>query len=163
MAHFVKPASGASWFFGIFWNNRVKKIKESTVGWHAKHISISINCTPDKAYAYIANPENLPAWAAGLSGSIRREGECWLADSPMGQVQIRFAPQNSFGVLDHDVTLPNGVTVHNPMRVLHNDADCEVLFTLFHKPEMSIEDIQSDADQILQDLTKLKILLEGEN
>jgi hypothetical protein len=78
------------------------------MSWAVQHISMTINRKPDKVYAYAANPKNLPAWAAGLSGSIRRVGETWIGDSPMGQVKIRFAPHNSFGILDHDVTLPNG-------------------------------------------------------
>ncbi|HYX36733.1 MAG TPA: hypothetical protein VE954_26790 [Oligoflexus sp.] len=131
------------------------------MAWPAKHISIGINRTPDKVYAYVSSPENLPSWAAGLSGSIRREGEKWVADSPMGQVRIQFAPHNAFGVLDHDVTLPNGVTVHNPMRVVPNDMDSEVMFTLFHRPEMSHDELQSDAAQVLEDLMRLKMILEG--
>ena len=55
--------------------------------------------------------------ATGLSKGIeQREGK-WFADSPMGQVEVEMAPANSFGVLDHDVTLPNGVNVHNAFRV----------------------------------------------
>ncbi|WP_141730801.1 SRPBCC family protein [Oligoflexus tunisiensis] len=130
------------------------------MSWPAQHISISINRTPDKVYAYVANPENLPQWAAGLSGTIRRAGERWIADSPMGEVAIKFAPHNAFGVLDHDVTLPNGETVHNPMRVVRNDTESEVIFTLFHRPGMTQQDIQSDAAQVFEDLLKLKMILE---
>ncbi len=133
------------------------------MSWPAEHISISINRTPDKVYAFVSNPENLPQWAAGLSGSIRRVGETWVADSPMGQVKVRFAPQNNFGVLDHDVTLPNGETVHNPMRIVRNDADSEVVFTLFQRPGMSQQDMQSDAAQVFEDLLKLKMILEEES
>jgi uncharacterized protein YndB with AHSA1/START domain len=133
------------------------------MSWAVQHISMTINRKPDKVYAYAANPENLPAWAAGLSGSIRRVGETWIADSPMGQVKIRFAPHNSFGILDHDVTLPNGEVVHNPMRVLRNDTESEVVFTLFQRPGMSLEDMQSDASQVLEDLLKLKMILEEQD
>lgn len=74
----------------------------------ARHISISIECPPEKAYKFISNPENLPQWAAGLSRSkMSKSGEDWIADSPMGIVKVRFAPQNSLGVVDHDVTLPS--------------------------------------------------------
>ncbi len=132
------------------------------MSWPVQHISISINRTPDKVYAYVANPENLPQWASGLSGSMRRIGESWVAESPMGQVKVRFAPQNTFGVLDHDVTLPNGETVHNPMRIVRNDTDSEVVFTLFQRPGMSQQDMQSDAAQVFEDLLKLKMILEEE-
>jgi hypothetical protein len=34
----------------------------------------------------------------------------------MGKVQLRFAAGAEHGIFDHDVTLPNGTTFHNPMR-----------------------------------------------
>lgn len=34
----------------------------------AKHISVSINRPAKEVYYYASNPENLPEWAAGLSG-----------------------------------------------------------------------------------------------
>src|SRR5688500_82067 len=115
------------------------------MGWPVQHVSVTVNRRLDKVYTYASNPENLPHWAAGLSGAIRPVGESWIADSPMGQIQIRFAPHNSFGVLDHDVTLPNGEVVHNPMRIIPNDRDSEIVFTLFQRPGMSQEDMQNDA------------------
>ena len=38
--------------------------------------------------------------------------------------------EHDHGVLDHDVTLPSGETVHNPMRVIPDGDGCEVVFTL---------------------------------
>jgi len=74
----------------------------------AKHISVSINRSSTHVYEFASNPENLPKWAAGLSGSIRRVNEEWIAESPMGTVKVKFTEKNKFGVLDHDVTLSSG-------------------------------------------------------
>ena len=52
-----------------------------------------------------------------VSGSIARVGGEWVADSPMGKVKVRLTPPNALGVLDHDVVLESGESVHNPMRV----------------------------------------------
>jgi uncharacterized membrane protein len=38
----------------------------------AKHISVSINRSAAQVYEFASNPENLPKWAAGLSGSIKK-------------------------------------------------------------------------------------------
>jgi hypothetical protein len=38
----------------------------------AKLISISINRPAARVYEFASNPENLPKWAAGLSGSIKK-------------------------------------------------------------------------------------------
>ena len=84
-----------------------------------------------------SNPENLPKWAAGLSGSIKKVNEDWIAESPMGRVKVKFAEKNQFGVLDHDVTLPSGVKVYNPMRVFPNNDGSELVFTLYRRPDVS--------------------------
>src|SRR5678816_2551345 len=79
----------------------------------AKHISVSINRSAPQVYEFASNPENLPKWAAGLSGSIKKVNEDWVAEAPMGTVKVEFADKNQFGVLDHEVTLPSGIRVYN--------------------------------------------------
>jgi Polyketide cyclase / dehydrase and lipid transport len=126
----------------------------------AKHISISINRPAAEVYEFASNPENLPKWAAGLSGSIKQVGEDWLADSPMGTVKVKFARKNEFGVLDHDVTLPSGVTIYNPMRVFPNNDGSELVFTLYRRPDMSDRMVEEDARMVERDLARLKSVLE---
>jgi hypothetical protein len=126
-----------------------------------QHISVSIECPASEVYAFAANGANLPRWASGLSGgSITSAGNDWIADSPMGKIRIRFAERNGFGVLDHDVTLPSGETVYNPMRVFANGDGCEVVFTLYQRPGMSSEAVAEDAATVRRDLETLKALLE---
>jgi uncharacterized protein YndB with AHSA1/START domain len=128
----------------------------------ARHISVSLDRPPAEVYAFASNPENLPQWAAGLSGgSIEQVDGEWISESPMGRVRIAFAKQNEFGVLDHDVTLPSGETFHNPMRVVPNDNGSELSFTLFHRASMSDEDFERDAATVHDDLLRLKGILEA--
>lgn len=127
----------------------------------ARHVSVSIRRSPSEVYAFAANPENLPRWAKGLSGSIRNVAGEWIAESPMGKVKVRFAERNTFGVLDHDVTLPSGETVHNPMRVAANGEGSEVIFTLFRRPGVSDEAFAEDTEAVERDLAALKRLLEA--
>ncbi len=128
-----------------------------------RHISISIDRKPSDVYDFVANPRNLPAWASGLSGSkIHQEGEDWISDSPMGRVKIRFAPKNSFGIVDHDVTLASGETFANPFRVIANRDGSELTFALFRQPEMSDADYERDAKTIASDLAAVKKILESE-
>ena len=126
-----------------------------------RHISATIERSPAEVYAFAAKPENLPQWAAGLSGAIERVGGEWVAASPMGKVTVRFAEPNSLGVLDHDVTLPSGLTVHNPMRVVANGSGSEVTFTLFKRPDVSDEAFAADASAVTRDLATLKRVLES--
>jgi hypothetical protein len=127
----------------------------------SRHISITLRRLPDEVYAFVVNPENLPRWAKGLSGSIREIDGEWVADSPMGKVKVRFAPRNSFGVLDHDVVLESGITVRNPLRVVANGDGSELTFTLFKRPGMTEEEFTADAGAVARDLEALKALLEA--
>ena len=79
----------------------------------------------------------------------------------MGRVGFAFVPRNDLGVLDHDVTLPTGEVVHNPMRVIADGSGCEVVFTLRRRPGMSDDEFGEDAAAVAADLTRLKQVLEG--
>jgi len=125
----------------------------------ARHIAVSIDRAAGDVYSYASNPENLPAWASGL-GSVRRDGDAWVSDMDIGRVRIAFAPRNDLGVLDHDVTLPDGTTFHNPMRVVPNGGGCEVTFTLFRLPGVPDEEHEKDAATIAKDLVALKTVME---
>ena len=126
----------------------------------AKIISIGIARKPAAVYTFTANPKNLPKWASGLGGSIKKSGSQWVADSPMGKVRIKFAQKNPFGILDHLVTLESGQAFDNPMRVQVNGKGSEVMFTLYRLPKTSDAAFAKDAKAIRHDLAKLKSLLE---
>lgn len=127
-----------------------------------KHISTYIDLPPQEVYAFASNPENLPAWAAGLARSeVKKDGDAWVAEAPFGKAKIRFAEDNIFGVMDHDVELDSGVVVHNPMRVVPNGNGSEFIFTLLRQPGMSEDQFADDAQTVTKDLRTLKELLEG--
>lgn len=128
----------------------------------SRHLSVFIDRPAPAVYRYVVDPANLPAWAAGLGGSIRRVGERWVAQSPMGEVVVAFAAENAFGVLDHEVTLPSGEVVLNPMRVLPAGDGSEVVFTLRRQPGMDDAAFEADAAAVTADLATLKRVLEGQ-
>lgn len=127
----------------------------------ARHISQPIERAPDAVAAFAGDPRNLPRWAAGLAGGIRNLDGRWLADSPMGEVEVAFTGPVSAGVLDHDVTLPDGTVVHNPLRVLRNGEGSEVVFTLYRMPGVIDEDYERDAALVAVDLRRLREVLES--
>jgi hypothetical protein len=129
--------------------------------WPVQHVSQSVDASLDEVVAIAGDPEQLPRWAAGLSSGIRNEGGRWITDSPMGTVEVRFVGPVQLGILDHDVTLPDGTMVHNPLRVLRNDRGSEIVFTIYQRPGMTDEQFEGDARLVAQDLVRLKALVDG--
>lgn len=128
--------------------------------WEVSHVSVSIRRSPEEVYAFASNPETWPSWARGLAGKLEEVDGVWFADSPMGKVRVRFTEKNAFGILDHDVTLPSGITVHNAFRVLPNARGSEVVFSIFRRPEVSPEEFLRDQNAVNADLNALKQLIE---
>jgi uncharacterized protein YndB with AHSA1/START domain len=127
----------------------------------SRHLSVVVRRPPAEVYDYAAEPDNLARWAAGLAAAdVRREGATLVADSPTGPVRIAFVERNAYGVLDHDVTTPDGVTTHNPLRVLAHPDGAEVVFTL-RQLAMSDDELDRDAGLVQADLERLRALLEG--
>lgn len=127
----------------------------------SRHLSVWISCPAREVYAFAAQAENLPRWASGLAGAVVEwNGSAWSTTSPMGEVTFTFAPPNDFGVLDHDVHLPSGDVVTNPLRVMPYGDASELVFTLRQLPGMSDEDFERDASMVEADLGRLKELLE---
>ena len=126
-----------------------------------RHLAVVIRRSPDEVYALAADPAHLPSWAAGLAaGEVRSDGDTLVVDSPMGEVRVRFTPTNAFGVLDHEVTLPDGTATLNPLRVLPHPHGSEVVFTL-RGTDGDDDEFEQDAAAVAEDLERLRGLLEG--
>jgi len=126
----------------------------------SRHLSESINRPSNDVYDYASDPENLPAWAPGLGRSVEKVDGHWFVETGGGRVGFAFVPRNEYGVLDHNVTLPSGEVIYNPMRVIPNSDGCEVIFTLRRLPGMSDEEFFRDARLVAADLRRLKDVLE---
>jgi hypothetical protein len=127
----------------------------------SRFLSESIKRPAAEVYEYAADPSNLPNWAPGLGTSVENVDGQWFVDTSDGRVGLAFAQRNELGVLDHEVTLPSGDVIYNPMRVVPDGDCCEVVFHLRRLPGMSDEEFARDAGLVQADLTRLKQVLEG--
>jgi uncharacterized protein YndB with AHSA1/START domain len=126
----------------------------------SQHVSRVIAATPQAVYAFAVDVDNLPRWAAGLAqADVQRDGDELLVDSPMGQVSVRFVERNTLGVLDHDVTLPSGTVVANPLRVVPHPEGSEIIFTV-RQIELTDEEFERDVALVAADLDRLAALVE---
>jgi hypothetical protein len=126
----------------------------------SREITVGIARPADEVSAYARDERNLPAWAAGLAAGVEEVDGRWFTDSPMGRVEVRFTSTEP-GVLDHDVVLPSGEAMTNPLRVRPAGDGCEVVFTLLRRPGMTDAEFEDDAAAVRADLDRLRALLEG--
>lgn len=120
------------------------------------HVSRVLRVSAAEVYSFASDPANLHLWAGGLaSAPVRVEDGVVVVESPMGEVRVRFVARNDFGVLDHDVELPNGTVVTNPMRVFAHPEGAEVVFTV-RQLGMSESEFAADCAAVAADLERLE-------
>jgi len=127
-----------------------------------RHVTQRIQRPAEQVAAYVRHYPNLPAWAAGLAAGVSEEGGRWFTESPMGRVEVRFAEDNPWGICDHDVTLPDGTVVTNPVRVIADGDACDVVFTVRPAPGVTVEAFDADLAFISADLAALRDRLEAQ-
>lgn len=124
-------------------------------------VSQACDVAADTVYEFAHRVENLPRWAAGLASSLRQQDGAWFTDTPEGPVSIAMAPRNAFRVMDHDVTLPGGLTVHNAFRVTPTGDGSLLSFVVLRLPGMTDAEFDRDAGLVAKDLQTLRSLVEG--
>jgi hypothetical protein len=143
---------------------------EALMIYPSRVLSVSIDRSIESVVRYLFDPRNFPTWASGLAGGLSRksayahscdEANEWVAETPQGQVTIRFSHSNEFGVADHWVHLPDGAVVYVPLRAVANGSGSEVSLTLFRLPSMDDATFRADAEWVERDLAALKQVLES--
>jgi hypothetical protein len=125
-------------------------------------LTVSIARPPAVVVDFIRDYRRLREWLSFISGVREQDGR-WMMETPTGAMQIEFVPANELGVVDHRVTLADGQTFLNPMRVVANGAGSEAMFTLYQAPGMSDEQFADDAKTVQTDLNSLARLLGRQN
>ena len=125
------------------------------------HVGTTIERSPRDVYEYVSDPRHLSEWAAGMARRpVERIDGQWVVDSPLGRIVVDFAPANDDGIADHVVTLPNGTSVHNPMRVIPNADGCDVVFSVRRQRNMTDSEFADDVAAVRKDLDALRSILQ---
>lgn len=127
----------------------------------ASWVSVVVGAEPERVYAFARDPRNLRRWAAGVGDRIEeRDGRWVVPGGPLGGIELRFAPENTWGVLDHEVLTATGERFHNPMRVVEHPGGAEVVFGVRRTPGAPDADHAADVAAVVADLERLRDLLE---
>ncbi len=131
------------------------------MNYETRVVSVAVALPADAVYEVAHRIENLPLWASGLATTLQHENGEWFAESPAGRVTIAMVPRNPYGVLDHDVTLPDGVTLHIAFRVTTTGDGSLLSLVVLRMPDATDEAFEQDVALVAKDLAALKSLLEG--
>jgi hypothetical protein len=116
----------------------------------SKPLTVSIERPSAVVYEFLSLPENFARWATG-----------WIAETEEAPVTLSFSERNSRGVLDYAAQWPGGRSVYVPLRVVGNGASCELVLTLFRRPEMSEAQFEAAAERARRDLRTANRLVEA--
>ena len=116
----------------------------------ARKLSVSIDRSAAEAYEFLSAPENFPKWAS------------WMAETAESPAAMRFSERNRYGVLDHSVQSPRGARIYVPLRVVADGGRCDLVLTLFRRPDTTDEKFAADAERVMRDLQAAKRLLEAQ-
>jgi hypothetical protein len=114
------------------------------------------------AFAFLANPENLPRWAVGFARGIRRDGDAWIVATGHGEVPIRYVTDAERGVIDFHLSPAPGVEAVAYSRLIPNGDGVEYVFTQFQTPGMPDEVFEGQQQALAEELAILPALFRAQ-
>ncbi len=122
--------------------------------------SVSIACSPEAVFEFLADPRNWPQWATVNVQSVQPlEGEWWPVHTPLGPGKLRIQARPETGVLDHEF-LAGETCWSVAARVVSNRLGAEYITTFFKPEAMPEEAFIEQVDQVDGELARLKQVLE---
>jgi hypothetical protein len=101
--------------------------------------SISIAAPPQAVHSYLADGDNLPAWAPGFAPAIRPDGASWIVTTQGGEFRVDAVAESGPGTVD--VVSADDHTRGLFTRVLPSGEGSELLFTLLFAPDAPERDV----------------------
>jgi hypothetical protein len=129
---------------------------------HADTQTITLPANPEDAFAFLAEPANLPRWAVGFARGIRREGDGWIVQTAQGEMPVRVVADAARGTIDFSMGAAPGLEAVAYSRIVPNDAGAEYIFTQFQLPDMSDEIFAAQRAALAEELAILPILFRAQ-
>jgi hypothetical protein len=135
---------------------------EELMPMYADTQTITLPVSAEEAFAFLAEPENLPRWAVGFARGIRREGETWIVQTAQGEMPVRVVAAAAHGTIDFHMGVAPGLEAVAYSRVVPNDPGAEYVFTQFQLPGMADEVFAAQRAALTEELAILPILFRAE-
>jgi uncharacterized protein YndB with AHSA1/START domain len=121
--------------------------------------SISIAAPPEAVIALVGDPYRLPDWAPAFATSVEPDGDQWLIGSGAARFAIAVRVSAEHGTVD--LLRPDDDTFGARMRVLHNHAGSELVFTLVFPAGVEPEAVRAQMATVEAELETVRALVEG--
>lgn len=124
-------------------------------------LSVSFQASFDKAFNFIANPENLHLWTVdfALAPSLK-VGEVYKVQTPRGGLDLFVKADPESGVIDFYFG-SGGKYRSSPSRLLRNEDGVVYIFTQFEPPNAPPGQFEALVGNVRKELAILKELLES--
>lgn len=124
--------------------------------------SVNIQTTTEKAFNYIANPNNLPKWTGAFSQADEKSA---LLITPNGELKIGLETKTNkeLGTVDWYMTMPDGNVGVAYSRVVAGPDEKAIYSFVLIAPPVPLEQIEGALSaqmiQLKEELEKLKAIL----
>jgi hypothetical protein len=121
--------------------------------------SISIAAPPEAVLAVVGDPHRLPEWAPAFATAVEPDGDHWLIGTGDARFTIAVRVSAEHGTVD--LQSPDNPTFGARMRVLHNHAGSELVFTLVFPAGVDPEAIRAQMETVEAELQTVRTLVEA--
>jgi uncharacterized protein YndB with AHSA1/START domain len=122
--------------------------------------SVDIQASPEKVFAFLANPMNWPQYAVANLRSVRPGQDGWFhAVTKFGEGVLKVNAVKELGVFDHVWKDPQA-TWQVYSRVVPNSEGATVMMTLFQPTVMSDQQFDTAMKEMDKEMKMLKEILE---
>jgi hypothetical protein len=119
-------------------------------------LSVAIPASFDRAWDFIADPENLHLWTVDFALSRpRKEGDLYKVETPRGTIDLFVRCDRSTGVIDFYFGR-NGRYGCSPSRLLAADDNVVYVFTQFEPEQAAPGHFERLVDNVRQELRLLR-------
>ena len=124
--------------------------------------SVSLNTSSEKAFAYIAEPTNLPKWANAFK-SVANGKATMVTPAGAAQVNLKVNASAAEGTIDWHITFPEGSLASAYSRVVPVSSGKSVYSFILMAPPVPLEQLEGtldhQADSLRHELERLSSIL----
>jgi Polyketide cyclase / dehydrase and lipid transport len=120
-------------------------------------VTTVVDAAPEKAFAYLADIENLPDWATEFARELRREGDDYKVVNGLGEFYFRIEADPTTGVIDMYAGLSKSDMAVFPTRVIRlPDGRSAYTFTMFQGPDMPTKLFESQRESLQREFANIE-------